>query len=43
MFGRQRADDVIAGTDRDPTRLAALTDAEPDEGAGDEAAVGASA
>ena len=26
---RQRADDVIAGTDRDPTRLAELTDADP--------------
>ena len=31
---RQRADDVIAGTDRDPTRLAELTDADPDEGVG---------
>ena len=34
---RQRADDVIAGTDRDPTRLSELTDADPDEGVGDEA------
>ena len=40
---RQRADDVIAGSDRDPTRLAELTDADPDEGVGDEAAVGAGA
>jgi 5-methyltetrahydrofolate--homocysteine methyltransferase len=29
---RQAADELIAGTERDPTRLAELTDAEPDEG-----------
>jgi 5-methyltetrahydrofolate--homocysteine methyltransferase len=29
---RQAADEVIAGTDRDPTRLGELTDAEPPEG-----------
>ena len=35
---RQAADELIAGTDKDPTRLDELTDAEPevvDEGAGD--------
>ncbi len=30
---RQAADELIAGTDRDPTRLAELTDAEPEAGA----------
>jgi hypothetical protein len=29
---RQAADELIAGTDRDPTRLAALPDADPDSG-----------
>jgi 5-methyltetrahydrofolate--homocysteine methyltransferase len=29
---RQAADELIAGTDKDPTRLAELTDSEPDEG-----------
>src|SRR5207245_2724524 len=29
---RQAADEVIAGTDRDPTRLGELTDADPAEG-----------
>src|SRR5690242_11103292 len=36
---KQAADELIAGTDKDPTRLAALTDADPDidpEGAGDD-------
>jgi 5-methyltetrahydrofolate--homocysteine methyltransferase len=36
--GRQAADELIAGTDKDPSRLDELTDAEPevvDEGAGD--------
>ncbi|MCU0258773.1 MAG: hypothetical protein MUF56_07090 [Solirubrobacteraceae bacterium] len=28
---RQRADDVIAGSDRDPTRLSELDDADPDD------------
>ena len=35
---RQAADELIAGTDKDPARLSELTDAEPelvDEGAGD--------
>jgi len=31
--GRQAADELIAGTDRDPTRLSMLPDAEPDDGA----------
>jgi 5-methyltetrahydrofolate--homocysteine methyltransferase len=30
---RQAADELIAGTDKDPTRLAELTDADPSEGA----------
>jgi 5-methyltetrahydrofolate--homocysteine methyltransferase len=34
---RQAADELIAGTDRDPTRLAHLPDAEPAEDAADEA------
>jgi hypothetical protein len=37
---RQAADELIAGTDRDPTRLSELSDAEPelvDEGAGEPA------
>ena len=29
---RQRNDDVIAGSERDPTRLSELTDADPDDG-----------
>ncbi|MBV9364232.1 MAG: B12-binding domain-containing protein, partial [Solirubrobacterales bacterium] len=32
---RQAADELIAGTDKDPTRLDELTDAEPDDGADD--------
>jgi hypothetical protein len=28
---RQRADDVIAGSDRDPSRLTELDDADPDD------------
>ncbi len=40
---RQRADEVIAGSERDPTRLAELTDTDPDEGVGDETTVGAEA
>jgi 5-methyltetrahydrofolate--homocysteine methyltransferase len=34
---RQAADELIAGTERDPTRLAELTDAEPEEPAPDAA------
>ena len=30
--GRQAADDVIAGSDKDPTRLAELGDEDPAEG-----------
>ena len=40
--GRQAADELIAGTEKDPTRLAELTDAEPDDaaaGAADEPAM----
>jgi 5-methyltetrahydrofolate--homocysteine methyltransferase len=33
---RQARDDLIAGTDKDPTQLAELTDAEPLEGAGED-------
>jgi len=38
---RQRADEVIAGSERDPTRLAELTDVDPDDGAEVGAAVSA--
>jgi hypothetical protein len=30
---RQAADELIAGTERDPTRLAELADEDPDDGA----------
>ncbi len=32
---RQAADEVIAGSEKDPTRLTELTDADPDDGLGD--------
>ena len=38
---RQRTDDVIAGSDRDPTRLSELTDEDPDDGVADEQIAGA--
>ena len=37
---RQRADDVIAGSERDPTRLAELTDEDPDDGQAEEQIAG---
>ena len=40
---RQRADDVIAGSERDPTRLAELTDLDPSDGIADDAAVSSQA
>ena len=33
MTDRQASDDLIAGTDKDPTRLASLPDDDPDAGA----------
>ena len=38
---RQRADDVIAGSDRDPSLFADLPDEDPDDGQADEQIAGA--